>query len=127
MEWCRQDKGNMCSKSSSPKGPEIYKILRELSGVSESETSLGEWSGAEYLGGLTRDAVVLLVGACVVTGCALPLAGAGGSRKARNALAAMRDDTFAPRRIGSLPANTNIFMHVIHANFDCEGCKDLQM
>ena len=57
---------------------------------------------------MTREDVALVSGTGGVTGCALPLAGAGESRKARSALAAMRDDTFAPSRIG------NLQMHCFH-------------
>ncbi len=60
------------------------------------------------LGELTRDVVLLVVGGGAVAGCALSVAElAGGRRSARSALAAIRDDTFAPRRIGNLPHAPN--------------------
>ena len=64
-----------------------------------------EWCAQRRdLGELTRDVMLLVVGGGAVAGCALPLTElAGGRRNMRNALAAMRDDTFAPRRIGNLP------------------------
>jgi hypothetical protein len=58
-----------------------------------------EWTF--HLGDDTREAVDLLVGAGLAAGCDLLLP-FRGSRRARIARAAMRDDTFAPSKTGSL-------------------------
>lgn len=55
-----------------------------------------------------------MLGGGEATGCTLPSVGALGTSRARSALAAMRDDTFAPRRIGSLPRHNKILQACIY-------------